>query len=122
MATSRTSTKVIVVGGGGTMGASTAFHLLRSGYEPKNITVLDTYPIPSSQSAGHDLNKIMSVRIRNEVDMQLSFEARDMWKGDELFRSYFHMTGMVRHREPTHIRYLAANSCPVGLFGDGKGH
>lgn len=77
------------------MGASTALHLLRSGYDPGNITVLDTYPIPSAQSAGHDLNKIMNVRIRNEVDMQLSFEARDMWQTDELFRPYFHMTGMV---------------------------
>lgn len=95
MATSRASTKVVVVGGGGTMGSSTALHLVRSGYDPKNITVLDTYPIPSPQSAGHDLNKIMSVRIRNEVDMQLSFEARDMWKRDELFKPFFHMTGMV---------------------------
>ncbi|EFX01570.1 fructosyl peptide oxidase [Grosmannia clavigera kw1407] len=63
MASSRTSTKVIVVGGGGTMGASTALHLLRFGYSPSNITVLDTYPIPSAQSAGHDLNKIMGVRL-----------------------------------------------------------
>ena len=98
MDTFRATTKVIVVGGGGTMGASTALHLLRSGYAPENITVLDTYPIPSAQSAGHDLNKIFNVRVRNEVDQQLSFEARDMWKGDELFKEYFHMTGMVRSR------------------------
>ena len=77
------------------MGASTALHLLRSGYTPRNITVLDTYPIPSAQSAGHDLNKIMSIRIRNDVDLQLSFEARDMWRGDELFKPFFHNTGMV---------------------------
>lgn len=77
------------------MGASTALHLLRSGYTPSNITVLDTYPIPSSQSAGHDLNKIMSIRIRNDADLQLSFEARDMWRDDELFKPFFHNTGMV---------------------------
>lgn len=100
MATSRKSTKVIVVGGGGTMGASTALHLLRSGYTPGNITVLDTYPIPSAQSAGHDLNKIMSIRIRNDVDLQLSFEARDMWRDDELFKPFFHNTGMVTRALP----------------------
>ncbi|KAJ5222508.1 uncharacterized protein N7469_008748 [Penicillium citrinum] len=95
MSQSRTSTKVVVVGGGGTMGSSTALHLIRSGYTPSNITVLDVYPIPSAQSAGYDLNKIMSIRLRNKVDLQLSLEALDMWKNDPLFRSYFHNVGMI---------------------------
>lgn len=77
------------------MGSSTALHLLRSGYAPSSITLLDKYPIPSAQSAGHDLNKIMSVRLRNGPDRQLSLEALDMWRSDELFRSFFHNVGMV---------------------------
>jgi sarcosine oxidase/L-pipecolate oxidase len=95
MASVRANTKVIVVGGGGTMGSSTALHLIRSGYTPSNITVLDVYPIPSAQSAGHDLNKIMSIRLRNGPDLQLSLEALDMWKNDPLFKSFFHQVGMV---------------------------
>ena len=95
MAASREKTTVIVVGGGGTIGSSTALHLVRSGYTPSNITVLDTYPIPSSQSAGNDLNKIMGIRLRNKVDLQLSLEARQMWKEDDLFKSFFHNTGRV---------------------------
>lgn len=91
----RQTTTVVVVGGGGTIGSSTALHLIRSGYRPANITVLDTYPIPSSQSAGNDLNKIMGVRLRNKVDLQLSLEARDMWRHDELFKPWFHNTGRV---------------------------
>lgn len=79
------------------MGSSTALHLLRSGYTPSNITVLDVYPIPSAQSAGHDLNKIMSIRLRNKPDLQLSLEALAMWKNDELFKPFFHNVGMVRH-------------------------
>lgn len=77
------------------MGSSTALHLLRTGYKPANITVLDTYPIPSSQSAGNDLNKIMGVRLRNKVDLQLSLEARDMWRNDKLFKPWFHNTGRI---------------------------
>ena len=98
----RATTKVIVVGGGGTIGSSTALHLLRAGYTPSNITVLDTYPIPSSQSAGYDLNKIMSIRLRNKPDLQLSLEALDMWRNDELFMPFFHRTGMV-YSLPLHL-------------------
>ncbi|KAI0126136.1 fructosyl peptide oxidase [Xylariales sp. AK1849] len=95
MESSRANRKVIVVGGGGTMGSSTALHLIRSGYTPSNITVLDTFQIPSAQSAGNDLNKIMGVRLRNKVDLQLSLEAREMWRNDELFKPYFHNTGRL---------------------------
>lgn len=95
MAHSRASTKIVIVGGGGTMGSSTALHLVRSGYTPSNITVLDVYPIPSLQSAGHDLNKIMGIRLRNGPDLQLSLESLDMWQNDKLFKPFFHQVGMV---------------------------
>lgn len=96
MPSSRTDTNVIIVGGGGTIGSSTALHLLRAGYTPSNILVLDPYPIPSAQSAGNDLNKIMGIRLQHEVDIQLSVEAMNMWKTDGLFKNFFHNTGRVR--------------------------
>ncbi|KAH6980774.1 fructosyl amino acid oxidase [Ilyonectria sp. MPI-CAGE-AT-0026] len=95
MTHSRASTQVVVIGGGGTMGSSTALHLIRSGYTPSNITVLDVYPIPSAQSAGHDLNKIMSIRLQNKPDLQLSLEALNMWKKDDLFKPFFHNVGLI---------------------------
>lgn len=95
MTAARAHTSVIVVGGGGTIGSSTALHLVRTGYTPANITVLDTFEIPSPQSAGHDLNKIMSIRLRNPVDLQMSLEALHMWKNDPLLKPFFHNTGRV---------------------------
>lgn len=91
----RSGMKVVVVGGAGTIGSSTALHLVRAGYTPSNITVLDIYPFPSAQSAGNDLNKIMGVRLRNNVDLQLSLEARALWTRDDLFKPFFHNTGRV---------------------------
>ncbi|KAJ5291772.1 sarcosine oxidase [Penicillium angulare] len=95
MTLSRSTTKVIIVGGAGTIGSSTALHLIRNGYTPSNITVLDVYPIPSAQSAGHDLNKIMSIRRSNKIGLQLSLEALNMWKHDPLFKPFFHEVGMI---------------------------
>lgn len=92
---SRAAVQVIVVGGGGTLGSSTALHLVRAGYTPAHITVLDTYPFPSAQAAGNDLNKIMGIRLRHPVDLQLSLEAAAMWKQDDLLKPFFHNTGRV---------------------------
>jgi sarcosine oxidase/L-pipecolate oxidase len=52
-----TSTSVLIIGAG-TFGISTAYHLAVSGY--RNLKVLDRAAIiPSSYSAGTDLNKII---------------------------------------------------------------
>lgn len=48
--------KIVIVGGAGTMGSSTALHLARRGFT--DIRVLDVYQSPSMDSAGNDLNKV----------------------------------------------------------------
>jgi sarcosine oxidase / L-pipecolate oxidase len=52
-----THNSTILIIGGGTWGCSTALQLARRGY--KNVTVLDSHPIPSPIAAGNDVNKIM---------------------------------------------------------------
>ena len=47
--------RILVVGGGGTMGSSTALELARRRYT--NVRILDVYENPSANSAGNDLNK-----------------------------------------------------------------
>ncbi|KAF9073737.1 FAD dependent oxidoreductase [Rhodocollybia butyracea] len=85
------NSSILIFGGGGTIGSSTALHLARNGYT--NVRVLDVYPIPSAQSAGNDLNKIMGTSLRNPVDKQLSIEAEDMWTQDPTFSPYYHRSG-----------------------------
>lgn len=53
------SYSILIVGGAGTFGSSTALHLSRRGYT--NIHILDPYALPSQQSAGNDLNKVSLV-------------------------------------------------------------
>ncbi|KAB5578063.1 fructosyl peptide oxidase [Coniochaeta sp. 2T2.1] len=113
MESKRHQTRVVVVGGGGTIGSSTALHLVRNGYTPSNITLLDTFEIPSAQSAGYDLNKIMGIRLRNEVDLQMSLEALNMWKEDDLFKPFFHNTG----RANVNIQQLDCAHTADGLEG-----
>lgn len=82
---SRASTNMVVVGRGGTIGSSTTPRLIRSGYTLSNVTVLDLYPIPSAQSAGHGIDEIMSVRLHNKLDLKLSLEVLNMQNNDALF-------------------------------------
>lgn len=101
---------ILVFGGGGTMGSSTALHLARKGY--RNIRVLDVYPIPSAQSAGNDLNKIMGLIMLNPVDKQLTLAAEDMWTNDPTFSPYYHRTGRVSYLS----RSLWAHIIDSGIY------
>lgn len=67
---------ILIVGGGGTIGSSSALHLARKGY--RDITVLDVYPIPSAQSAGNDVNKIEGTSLRSPcVESNLRYAGSD---------------------------------------------
>ena len=52
----RKGAKILIVGGAGTMGSSTALHLARRGYT--DIRILDMFQPPSANSAGNDMNKV----------------------------------------------------------------
>lgn len=60
------ASRILIVGGGGTMGSSAALHLARRGYT--DVTILDQFPIPSAQSAGFDLNKVLANNAAPVID------------------------------------------------------
>lgn len=62
-----TDSKIVIIGGGGTMGSSTALHLSRRGFT--DIRIMDVYPIPSNNSAGNDLNKVSTKVILRYMEL-----------------------------------------------------
>jgi hypothetical protein len=92
--------RIVIVGGAGTIGSSTALHLCRRGY--KNITLLDVYGFPSdyvtygpSQSAGAgDINKHIGTSYSGTRG-EISDMTMDMWRNDPVFKDYYHEVGEV---------------------------
>lgn len=106
--------RIIVVGGSGTIGSSTALHLARRGYT--NVRVLDLYPAPSKISAGNDLNKVrykiccwvhsapcsslipraqVAGSGREGIWGEMGRASAKAWKEDPLFSPHYHQTGTV---------------------------
>ncbi|OAQ91320.1 alpha-N-acetylglucosaminidase [Purpureocillium lilacinum] len=89
----------IVIVGGGTWACSTALHLVRRGYS--NVTVLDAHPIPSSISAGNDVNKIAELASPTDGDdaesvaQAAAAAAAQGWLHDPVFAPYYHDTGFI---------------------------
>ncbi|ORY23686.1 peroxisomal sarcosine oxidase [Naematelia encephala] len=84
--------KILVVGGGGTIGSSTALHLARRGYT--DIRILDVFQIPSGNSAGNDLNKVAGSG-RDGVWGQIGQASWEAWKNDPVFCPHCHPTGRI---------------------------
>ncbi|EXF74660.1 FAD dependent oxidoreductase [Colletotrichum fioriniae PJ7] len=88
----------ILIVGAGTFGLSAAYHLSRAGY--KSITILEKgTSVPSSLSAGNDVNKIVRAEYEDPFYTELALQAMSEWTDNELFAPHYHQTG-----------YLLANS------------
>ena len=89
---------ILIVGGAGTIGCSTALHLVRRGY--RRVKIIDKYPFPdggygNSQSAGgSDLNKIVGFA-SSGTRGELANETMRAWREDPVFKEYYHEVGEV---------------------------
>jgi len=86
------SQRIIVVGGCGTFGLSTAWHLAKRGYT--NIICVDRWMFPSKSSAGFDRNKIVRTVYGDPLYIKLAQEAIQLWQ-QPMFKGIFHQTGWV---------------------------
>ncbi|KAF7560317.1 hypothetical protein G7046_g3838 [Stylonectria norvegica] len=87
-----TKTSSIVIIGAGTFGISTAYHLAQRGYT--NVTCIDRQPVPSVDSAGCDLNKIIRTEYDEPLYTDLALEALRAWRQPE-WKGIFHETGRI---------------------------
>lgn len=94
-------TSPILIVGGGTWGISSALNLARRQYT--SIKVLDAHKIPSSISAGNDVNKIVEEgSLPSESDTEEEYVWNRMheittgyWKHDPVFKEFYHETGII---------------------------
>ncbi|PLW19888.1 hypothetical protein PCANC_05911 [Puccinia coronata f. sp. avenae] len=86
------SQRIIIVGGCGTFGLSTAWHLSKRGYT--NIICVDRWMFPSRSSAGFDRNKIVRTTYGDPLYVKLAEEAIQLWK-QPIFKGIFHQSGWV---------------------------
>ncbi|KAI4155339.1 MAG: hypothetical protein L6R39_001261 [Caloplaca ligustica] len=86
-------TSYIIVGAG-IFGSSTAFHLKRQLPEA-SIILIDRSEYPCPVAASHDINKIVRADYESLFYCELALKALHRWKTDELFRKWFHPSGLL---------------------------
>lgn len=79
--------------GAGIFGASTALHLKAA--EPKaQVTLIDRSPYPCPHGASFDLNKIVRDYYPDKFYMRLANETLQQWRKGDMWKSFYHETGL----------------------------
>ncbi|KAM0313366.1 hypothetical protein ACHAO8_005603 [Botrytis cinerea] len=120
MPTELTKSSRILIVGGGTWAVSTALHLARRGYI--DVTILDSYPIPSPIAAGNDVNKIVEegsfTEGEDDISMILLNKATEGWLNDSVFKPYYHSTGyIVAADTPAALEHIEKRELPDSKSG-----
>lgn len=92
MASSSSSYLIV---GAGVFGISTAYHLIKK-YPHASITVVDrdAYDAESRVAASWDWNKVVRADYDDIVYCRLALEAQDIFRTEDLWKPYYHETGI----------------------------
>ena len=82
-----------VIVGGGIFGASTAYHLSKTG-RFSSITLIDRGPFPCPLGASYDYQKVIRADYGDKWYMKLGVEAQQTWRSDPFFRRFYHESGV----------------------------
>ena len=97
----RTSAQKCLIIGGGVIGLSTAWHLLKD--ERNDVTVLDH---PDLLAPSRDISKFFRVDYTDPERMKLVMKSEELWEKDDLFEPFLHRTGRIVAYSPTQIDTL----------------
>ncbi|TKX20629.1 L-pipecolate oxidase-like protein 3 [Elsinoe australis] len=89
------SSKSYLIVGAGVFGVSAAYHLIKK-YPDANVTIVDrdAYDADSRVAASWDWNKVIRADYDDIIYCKLALEAQDILETDELWKPYFHQTGI----------------------------
>ena len=94
MASSTEKASYLIIGSG-VFGVSTAYYLSLT-YPEASIAVLDrSIEFPCPLAASNDFNKIVRADYGNQFYCDLALEAREAWKTDPLYSSFYNESGLV---------------------------
>jgi len=87
-------TSYLIVGSG-VFGASTALHLIRKYPDSRIILVdRDAHDAPTRVAASWDWNKVIRADYRDIVYTKLGLEAQQLWRTDEIWKPFYHESGV----------------------------
>lgn len=92
--------------GCGVWGLSTAWWIIKDQPDAK-ILCLDKWEVPSLDSAGYDINKVISAKYGSDLDNYTSLLAFEAWE-NPIFKAVYHKTGMlgVADDNPEALEYV----------------
>jgi sarcosine oxidase / L-pipecolate oxidase len=102
-----------IIIGAGIFGASTALHLKKAD-PPARILLIDRAPFPNPAAASHDLNKIIRADYEDVLYMKLALEAQHSWRGEMLYKPYYHETGILFAEDMGMSRKCVSNYKALG--------
>ena len=108
-----------IIVGSGVFGASTALYLIQK-YPDASITLIDrdAYDAPTRVAASWDWNKVIRADYRDIVYTKLALEAQHLWRTDQVWRSFYHESGVVWISPTSFAEQVLKNFAELGVEVD----
>lgn len=116
MTTTQRPSYIIV--GAGVFGASTAYHLSKLHPEASVVLIDRSSSFPCSNGASYDYNKIIRADYENAFYCGLALEAREAWKSDPFYMSFYHQSGLVNMGNTGLGRKIMSNYEKLNVYSE----